>query len=118
MAASDLLDSLQCDGCEVARLMERITGGWFAVLRYPSGKQAHRDCTSFESGKAGCERWAMRHLGALQAVSRRRRLEQIARQPWRGDDSFRARATIALQDAQKLQDERGTWSAAIRELAL
>lgn len=33
MAGSDLLDALHCDGYEVARLIERINGGWFAVLR-------------------------------------------------------------------------------------
>lgn len=88
------LDVLHCEGYEVARLCERITGGWFAVLRYADGRQFHRDCISFASGKAGCERWAMRYLASLQARSRRKFLELVASQPWRGAEYHKARAAL------------------------
>ena len=99
MAGSDLLDALHCDGYEVARLIERINGGWFAVLRYPDGRTVRRNCASFSTGKTGCDRWALRHLDELQARSRRKQLELIAGQPWRGNEAANART--ALQELQK-----------------
>ena len=92
--ADGLLDSLQCEGYEVSRMVERVTGGWFAVLHYTDGRRVHRDCMSFDTGKAGCERWAMRHLVSLKARSRRKHLELVASQPWRGAESHRARAAL------------------------
>ena len=92
--ASGPQDALNCDGYEVARMVERINGGWFAVLRYADGRTIHRDCASLATGMAGCERWAMRHLDALRAQSRRKHLELIACQPWRGDEAAHAMAAL------------------------
>jgi len=51
-------------GEEVASLIERLDGSWFAYLRISGELFADpitRDCTSFEAGQRGCELWALRH---------------------------------------------------------
>lgn len=56
---------------EVARLTRKADGsGWSAIVNQhrpgndPSRK--HRDCRSFETGKAGVEEWARRHADRLE----------------------------------------------------
>lgn len=54
--------------CEVARLCRRIGGTWYAVLdqHLPYDVRRHRDCTNFDTGKAGIEAWAIRHRERLE----------------------------------------------------
>lgn len=80
---------------EVARMMDRLDGTWFALLRYPGREAVTRDCTNFEAGRAGCETWARRHRFVLEAYAERRHLEWLACQTWRGVDSMRARERLA-----------------------
>lgn len=53
----------------VASLDQKVdTGAWFARLRpflEPFAPYIHRDCSSEEAGRRGCEAWAMRHLEHL-----------------------------------------------------
>lgn len=57
-------------GTEVARLTERVGGGWTAIVNQhrPSFDpcRVKRDCNSFETGKAGVEEWARRHAERLE----------------------------------------------------
>lgn len=75
------VDMLLLDGKEVARLHQNVrTLAWFAALDthlevYP---QRRRDCTSYESGKAGVEMWARRHEARL-----RREIEERRAARWR-----------------------------------
>ena len=52
-------DGLFLDGEAIAYLIDRVDGeSWFAVLemqRPPDAKRPHRDCSSLESGRRGCE---------------------------------------------------------------
>lgn len=80
-------DALDLGGYEVARMVERLDGTWFALLRYPGRKAVIRDCTSYAKGKAGCEAWARRHRAELEADAERRNLEWLAGQTWRGAES-------------------------------
>ena len=91
--------ALACRSHEVARLSERIGGGWNAILRYPDGRMVTRPCSSLEAGRAGCEAWAQRHRAALIAQADRKELEWLARQTWRGSDGAAAR--------KQLDQERG-----------
>lgn len=55
---------------QVAFLLKRNDGTWFARLDVQRGAQdalVLRDCTSFESGKAGIEMWVCRHEARLRA---------------------------------------------------
>ena len=59
-------NSLFLGWTEIARLSQRVDdGSWFATLRLPGQPPVHRKCTSYGSGKAGCELWAARHMEAL-----------------------------------------------------
>ena len=80
-------DALDLGGHEVARMVERLDGTWFALLRYPGREALRRDCTSYASGRAGCETWARRHGAVLEADAERRSLEWLSGQRWRGTDS-------------------------------
>lgn len=65
--------SLFLDGKEVARLWQRAdTRAWFATLDMIKSPELRRDraCRTFESGKQGCELWARRHAGQLEATIR------------------------------------------------
>ncbi|KAF1698005.1 hypothetical protein CSC62_07620 [Pseudoxanthomonas jiangsuensis] len=74
-------DGLHLDGVPVAYLIDKVDGGWFAVLemqRDPLSKRPRRDCSSLEAGRRGCELWATRHEERL----RREVAEKIATMPW------------------------------------
>ncbi|MES5814432.1 hypothetical protein [Pseudoxanthomonas sp. Soil82] len=79
-------DGLHLDGEAVAYLIDKVDGGWFAVLemqRPPEAKRPHRDCSSFDAGRLGCELWALRHEERL----RREVAVKIATRPsnhWKG----------------------------------
>ena len=45
----------------LARLNEKVVGGWIATLRYPEGRSVTRQCTSYAAGRAGIEAWADKH---------------------------------------------------------
>lgn len=87
--------ALRVGSTEAARMVDRVNGTWFAVLHYPDGRKGMRDCASLESGKAGCEAWAMRHMDALLARDELRHLTWLARQTWRGEDCAAARAKLS-----------------------
>lgn len=78
--------SLQVLGYEVARLSQRVDGAWLATIarNLPDGREGTRVCSSFESGRAGCETWARRHEAALLAWAERRHGEWVEGQRWRG----------------------------------
>lgn len=71
--------ALACKGYEVARMSEKVGGGWAALLRYPNGRDVHRTCSSYETGKAGIVAWAKRHEAALVARCEAREREWLAR---------------------------------------
>lgn len=61
--------ALVLDGTQVAMLLQRLDGSWFARL------EAHqpiteplvtRPCTSLEAGRAAIEAWACRHEARLR----------------------------------------------------
>lgn len=61
--------ALALGGTQVAFLLERNGGGWFARLdaqRGMAGPLVLRDCTSYEAGRAGIEAWACRHERRLR----------------------------------------------------
>jgi len=72
-------DALAYKGDEVARMSEKVGGGWAALLRYPNGRDVHRTCSSYEAGKAGIVAWAKRHEAALVARCEVREREWLAR---------------------------------------
>ncbi len=73
---------------------QRVTGGWFALLRPPGRGHVTKDCTDEATGRAGCEAWALRHLAALQAYAEHRNLMWLANQTWRGQDKTLARELL------------------------
>lgn len=61
---------LVLDGKEIAMLLQRVDLTWFARLECHWPIRAPlvlRDCTDLESGRRGCEDWAIRHLDRLRA---------------------------------------------------
>lgn len=60
---------LYVGGLEVARLCSRRDRSWYAALNqhlhYQDPERRDVDCSSFEGGKAGVERWAERHMPRL-----------------------------------------------------
>ncbi|RZZ90582.1 hypothetical protein [Pseudoxanthomonas winnipegensis] len=74
-------DALTLDGEQVALLLDRVDGGWFARLECQKGGVSEplvtRRCSSYEAGKRGCELWAARHEARL----RREVAEKIAARP-------------------------------------
>lgn len=103
-------DALYLGGHEVARMVERLDGTWFALLRHPGREALRRDCTSHASGKTGCESWARRHWTVLGADAERRSLEWLSGQRWRGTDSSAAHhrlEAIRKADAAQMCGELG-----------
>lgn len=80
---------------EAARIVERLNGTWFAMLRYPGQEAVNRPCTSYDAGRAGIEAWARRHYDALEATAERRGLEWLARQTWRGTAATEAQERLS-----------------------
>lgn len=61
--------ALLLGGRQVAMLLQRLDGSWFARLDSHKGfgdPLELRDCTSLEAGRAGVEEWACRHEGRLR----------------------------------------------------
>ena len=57
-------------GEQVASMQQRVDGSWVARLTPEDGIDAPlrlRGCSSFVSGRRGCEMWALRHETALRA---------------------------------------------------
>lgn len=55
---------------EVARLSQRADGQWQALLRPHAelfSPYVMRDCTSFDTGRAGIEAWVCRHEARLRS---------------------------------------------------
>lgn len=74
-------DSLRLGTTEVARLHQRVDDlTWFVALdtHLEIHPQRCRDCTSYESGKAGAMIWALRHEGRI----RREVAERAGRRKW------------------------------------
>lgn len=74
-------DALFIEGEQVACLIDKVGGGWFALLQ-PPGRTIHepgitRHCSSFEAGRRGCELWALKHEAGLRA----RIAEKVANRP-------------------------------------
>lgn len=70
---------------EVARLMERVGGGWYVRLdMHLAGSMRYRDCRSYETGKAGVELWAARHEARIRAEIEAGRAAWLRTQTWRG----------------------------------
>ncbi|TAA22029.1 hypothetical protein EA658_00005 [Pseudoxanthomonas winnipegensis] len=67
-------DALALYGEHVAVLLDKVGGGWFARLECQRpGVEAPlvtRPCSSYESGKKGCELWAERHQVRLRSEVR------------------------------------------------
>lgn len=56
-------------GEQVASMHEKLDGTWLARLTPEDGVEAPlrlRNCSSFDSGRRGCEMWALRHEKALR----------------------------------------------------
>ncbi len=83
-------NALYLGSLEVARMIDRMGGGWFARLHYPGRESILRDCTDEASGRRGCEAWAHRHRAELEAQAERTHLEWVSRQTWRGQDALEA----------------------------
>ena len=71
---------------QVARLVDRLDGSWFALLDTHSDcfdRSRHtRDCSSYEGGRRGVELWAKRHEARLRAEVDARHREWLSRQSW------------------------------------
>ncbi|WDS36251.1 hypothetical protein [Pseudoxanthomonas sp.] len=77
---SKVEDGLFLDSQVVAMLLDKVGGGWFARLDCQKGIDdplVTRPCASFDSGKAGCEAWVIRHEARLRAEV----AEKIASRP-------------------------------------
>ena len=76
---------------ECARLHERVGGTWFCTLRthLPHERHVHRECRTYETGKAGCEEWARRHEAEIAEVFRKSTEESRARQTYLGNGPVR-----------------------------
>lgn len=62
-------NALAYKGDEVARMSDKVGGGWLALLRFPDGRTVHRECSSYVAGRAGIEAWAERRLGRRYRAS-------------------------------------------------
>jgi hypothetical protein len=87
-------DALYCGIHQVARMDERVDGGWNARLFYPNGQESFRRCTSRDAGRAGCEAWAARHEQELRDWAELERLRHLARSRWAGKSSTEARRRL------------------------
>lgn len=88
------MDALYCGLQCVARLDERVGGGWVATLNLPGGRWRIRACASRESGQAGVEAWARRHQVELAAWAEREYLRYQARCCWNGPSAGEARRRL------------------------
>ncbi len=55
----------------LVQMLDRIDGGWVARLHMGDGMDAPlilRQCTDFNSGRHGAERWVLRHEAELRAI--------------------------------------------------
>ncbi len=78
------LVSYQHRHTEIARLIDRLNGTWFARLdMHLSDTNVTRDCSSFEAGKRGIELWAERHRERIMREVEERHQAWLARQTWR-----------------------------------
>ncbi len=79
---SKVADGLFLDREPVALLIDKVDGqSWFASLDVHHGLDrplVTRQCTTFETGRRGCELWACRHEQRL----RREVAVKIANRPW------------------------------------
>ena len=72
-------DALCLGTTEVARLHQRVDNKtWFATLDQHLDYEQHRrrDCTSYESGKAGAMTWALRHEARIRREIEERRAKR------------------------------------------
>ncbi|MDR6842408.1 hypothetical protein [Pseudoxanthomonas sacheonensis] len=72
-------DTLCLGTTEVARLHQRVNDKtWFATLdqHLDYEKRRRRDCTSYESGKAGAMTWALRHEARIRREIEERRAKR------------------------------------------
>ena len=77
---------------EVARLDERVDGTWFASLyrHLPYEQRPEpRDCTSYTTGRSGCEEWARRHEAEIAEALERWRTESRGRHAFLGNGPVR-----------------------------
>jgi hypothetical protein len=86
----------QLGGTEVARLIDRLGGSWFAILDRQGEHERKRDCTSYEAGRRGVELWAARHEARLRAEVLAKHEAWLSRQTWRGSASLAARAMVSV----------------------
>lgn len=79
------LVSYQLGITEVARLMERVGGGWYVRLdmHIAGDRLVLRNCRSYETGKAGVELWAARHEARIRAEIEASRAAYLRTQTWR-----------------------------------
>lgn len=69
---------------EVARLIDRLDGSWFARLdNHLDGSLRTRACSSYESGRRGIELWAQRHEERLRREVQAQLEAYFARTLWR-----------------------------------
>jgi len=69
---------------EVARLIDRLGGTWFARLDcHLDGLLRVRDCSSYEAGRKGIELWAQRHEDRLRREVQAQLDAYFARTHWR-----------------------------------
>lgn len=73
---------LAYDHYGVLRLLPLPGGRYRAMLDYHHPQGRSRECTSYESGKAGAELWATRHQDRLRREVEERRAARRAKQPW------------------------------------
>lgn len=62
--------SCRLHSVEIARLWQHVqTRSWWATLdmHLPHQRRRDRECSSYESGRAGVEAWAARHADRLTA---------------------------------------------------
>lgn len=75
--------ALTLDGVQVAMLLDKVTGGWYARLwvHWPiTAPVVTRPCSSLEAGRAGIEAWACRHEARLrQEVGRHIAVRPVVR---------------------------------------
>jgi len=69
-------NAVYCGSKIVAYMDRRLDGSWFARM---DGRT--RDCTSRESGRAGCEAWVTRHEARL-LVEAREYEANLPMRPW------------------------------------
>jgi hypothetical protein len=62
--------ALKLQGEVLVSMIDKVGGGWFAILHREDGIDKPlitRHCSSFEAGRMGAERWVLRHEQELRA---------------------------------------------------